>query len=794
MDRRRKFRESKAYEVDLLVLARRIWEKKFLFLMGLAVGLALSCLYIEVATPVYEASTSLFFDLSGKNRELGENFSLMGEEIPVMQKKKNLYNEMGTLRSFRLLEETIEGLNFDVSYHSKNWQGETEHYGFFPFRVELADSLPQMFDTPFYVEILSENQYRLSVKGRNFTISNPATNTTHLVTRKFSFSETFSFGEPVVADYFHFTIHKPEQERPPEDFQGRQLLFRIHSTEGLAERYQEKLEVEEVIGASMLRLITKGEVVEKEIAFLNELSSRYIENKLEEREELAQRREDFIRGQLSNIADSLAVAEQRVENFKKDRKAVDLAQKIIRILNKIITLESSRAQFEWQIKYYNSLLKYLSDSSKVDKVIAPAAMGIEDPLLNQSLLELQKLYSEKKRMSFFKGRESHELKMLNNQIDNTTHSVQESLKSLISASNLSLEDINKRIAALERSMAEVPRRQNQLAYYERKSTLFQNLYNYLSQELAKTEISKAEEIPDIEVMNEPTMTGSKPVLPQNKLILLIGAILGLGLPLFWVMARESMDDTVQDIQMLENATSIPVAASIAHLDSRQRSKWQVRESFRELSAKVLFTEPDKEKKIIGLSSTIPNEGKTFCAVHLAHTLAEAGRKVLLADADFRVPSQIKEMVEINRYGFSDYLMNEQLTEYDAIYTDPSRPNLHYLPTRIEERNPQTILGSSRLKPLMDKLKEEYDYIIIDSPALGLVSDYLFLSPFIDFHLFVLRRGHSKLSFTSSMEKLMKKGNIDNIHLVLNDVPSKAFYYGDSYYVEKPPRKLISLKI
>lgn len=793
MDRRRKFRENKAYEADLLVLARRVWERKFLFLMSLAICLALAYLYTQVATPVYEASTSLFFDLSGKNRQLGENFNLLGEEIPVMQRKKNLYNEMGTLRSFRLLKETIESLNFDVSYHSRSWYGVQEHYGYFPFRVELADSLPQMFGASFEVEILSDDQYRLSVEARSFTISNPATNTTHVVNRKYDFSKTFSFGEPVVSDYFHFTIKKGEQSRLPAGLLKQDLFFRVHSTESLAERYQEKLEVEEVIGASILRLKAKGETVRKEITFLDKLSEIYIENKFEEREELALRREEFIRGQLSNIADSLAQAEARVENFKKNGKAVNLAQKAINILNKIITLESSRAQFEWQIKYYNALLSYLSDSSKVDKVIAPTAMGIEDPLLNESLMELQKLYSEKKRLSYFKGRESHELKMLQGQIDNTTRSVQENLRSLIKASKLSLENINQRIARLEASMADVPRRQNQLAYYERKSTLFQNLYNYLSQELAKTEISKAEDIPDIKVLNEPAMTGEKPLYPQNKLILLIGAILGLSLPLLWVMAHESLDDTVQDIHSLENATDIPVAASIAHLDSRRRSIWQVKESFRELSAKVLFTDPDPEKKVIGLSSTIPNEGKTFCAVHLARTLAEAGRKVLLADADFRVPSRIKELVEISRYGFSEYLVDEELSESGAIYSDKTLHNLHYLPTKIEDRNPQSILSSGRLRPLMEKLREEYDYIIIDSPALGLVSDYLLLAQFIDFHLFVMRRKHSQLSFTSGLEKLIKKGNIDNVHLVLNDVPSKAFYYGDSYYVEENPKKLISIK-
>ncbi|MCB0612996.1 MAG: AAA family ATPase [Lewinellaceae bacterium] len=794
MNRRRTYKENKAYEVDLLVLARDIWDKKIVFALSLAICMAIAYLYTQVATPVYQASTSLFFDLSGKNREFGENYELLGDEVMVMQRKKNLYNEMGTLSSFHLLEETMKELNFDVSYYTGSWYGAEEHYGFFPFTVELIDTMPQMFEVPFYLEILSDSQYRLTVESRNFTMSNPTTHTTHIVDRKFYYSETHSFGEPVISDYFHFIIKKTDSQRPSSDFQDKELFFKVHDIESLADSYQEKLEVEEVIGASMLRLKSRGEVVKKEITFLEKLSAKYIETKLNERKELAQQREDFIRGQLSNISDSLAQAELKVESFKRNGKIVNLAQKAITILNKIIELESSRTQYEWQIKYCNALIKYLADSSKIDKVIAPVAMGINDPLLNHSLQELQKLYSEKSRMSYFKGRQSHDIKMLDAQILDATRSIQENLKNLIRASEESLKSINQRIEQQEEHMAEVPRRQNQLAYYERKSTLFQNLYNYLSQELAKTEISREENIRDIKVLDEATMTGSKPVTPQNKLIMLIGVLVGLALPLTWLIIHESLDDTVQDILSLENATDIPVAASIAHLDSKHKSIWQVKESFRELCAKVFFTEPDARKKIIGLGSTIPNEGKTFCAIHLARSLADAGKKVILVDADFRVPSQIKSLVDITGYGLSDYLMDEHLPIEEAIYFDAKQHNLHYLPTRIEDRNPQVILTSARMKPMMARLKEDYDYIIIDSPALGLVSDYLLLSRFIDFHLFVLRRKHSKLTFLSGLEKLVKKGNIDSAHLVLNDVPGEAFYYGESYYMEEAPEKLMSLKI
>ena len=794
MNRRRTFTENKAYEVDLLVLGRRVWERKALFLFSLAVCLAVAHFYVRITTPVYQSSTSLYFDLSGKNREFGEHYSLLGDEIPVMQKKKNLYNEMGMLRSFGLLEEAMKGLNFDVSYHSGNWYNEKEYFGNYPFTVELIDSLPQMFEVPFEVEILPDGKYRLSVKASNFTISNPATNTTHMIGRSFQFSEVFSFGEPVNSGHFNFVIKKAEGRPFGEEFRDKRLFFRIHSIENLAETYQEKVEVEEVIGASILRLKAKGTVVDKDLAFLRRLSTKYIETKLKEREELAQRREDFIRSQLGNISDSLAIAELRVEQFKRNGQAVDLAQKAIRILNKIIELESARAQAEWQINYFSSLNKYLGDSSKVDKVIAPASMGIDDPLLNQSLQELQKLYSERNRMSFFKGRESHDIKMLDAQIRISTSSVQESLKNHVQATREYLEDLNKRISRYEASMAELPRRQNQLAYYERKSTLFQNLYNYLSQELAKTQVSKEEDVPDISILDEPTLTGSKPVSPQPRLIYLLGILLGIALPLTGIIIYDSLDDTVQNILEIENTTDIPVAASIAHLDSRNRSVWRVRESFRELCTNVLFTNPDPQKKVIGFSSTIPNEGKTFCAIHLARNLADTGRKVLLVDADFRVPSQIKDAVHIKEYGFSDYLMDEQLPAEGAIYPDQSLHNLHYLPTRIEDRNPQVILASGRLEPLINQLKKIYDYIIIDSPAMGLVSDYLLISHFIDFHLFVLRRRHSRLSFLGDLEKLMKKGNIDDVHLVLNDVPGEAFYQGESYYVEKNPKKLISLKI
>lgn len=772
------FFDNTAHEVNLKVLAQRLLEKIPLFFLSAAVCIALSYLYLQIATPVYQARASLILDRTGAGRQLGRSEAL-GGKFNLIETKKNLHNEKGILQSYELVQETMKELDFEVSYHAGAWYKSEEHYGGFPFVVELADTSAQLFEAPFRVEILSGKQYRLSIEAKRFSVSNPANNTIHEVLRRFSFSQTFSFGEPVIHDYFHFTLNIAPGQKGMEKFQDKKLFFRIHSLESLTRAYLEKLEIQVAVGADIIKLKAKGAEAQKEIAFLEALSNLYIRSKLREREAIATRKEDFIREQLAGISDSLAQAERVLESFKKNSRAVSLAKLASRAFYKIGRLESSRVQSEWEIKYFQSLLGYLGDSSRIDKVIAPAAMGIKDPLLNENLQKLQQLYAERSRQSYFKGPKSYEIQSLDQQIKAIALTLQENLKKNIEAAELSLGSLDSELVKLENTLLQLPSREKQLGFYQRKADLYQNLYKYLSQELAKTGIAKAEDVPDIRVLEKARTDGEGPVSPQERLVYLIGILISLAIPFGWIVIRYTLDDTIKNVETLEAYSDIPVAASVAHLNTQDLSMWQVQESFRDLNARLPMLVEDRGRNVIGLSSTIPSEGKTFCAFHLAQNIAMAGKSVLLMDADFRVPSQIKEKVEIRQYGLSDYLMDGHLSEEDIIHADENLPGLYYLPTRIEDRNPQAILGSPRLKPLILKMKAQYDYIIVDSPAMGLVSDYLLLAPLIDIHLFILRRNYSRLSFLPALEKLREKGNIEHLYLVLNDVPGKSFKYG--YY-------------
>jgi len=787
MDKSRKTDGNTFSEINLKALIEKAFERKLLFAGSLAVCIALAFLYIKLATPIYKINASLLIDPSGENRMLGKN--KFGEGgVDLIGTEKNLYNEIGILTSYSLIERTLQDLDFDVSYYSGKWYKMVENYGNFAFEVELADSSAQLHGLPFYVEMLSEDEYRLSLKGSEFYVSDPKTGTEHEVKQEIEFSDTFSFGEPVIQDYFHFTVRKPACKVNPEDFDGMDLSFTINSMEALTNSFKRRLAVAKTdIKSDILQLEIQGPLVEKEKAFLAKLCENFINSKFLERDEIASSKESFIRNQLASISDSLSRAERRLASFKRSTNAVNLTKTASNSLDQLQTLESERGQIELNIKYYYTLLKYLDSGNEIEKIIAPSIAGIADPLLNHNLLELKKLNTQKTRLKFYKGAKSYDLEVIDKQIKNTANALKENLRNLVQASRLTFRDKDQRIASLERKMSQLPSNEKKLLDYQRKSNLYENLFNYLSQELAKAGIAKAEDLSDTKILDPPRMVGHGPISPLKMVVLILALVFGFLLPLLWIGFSESFGKTIDGINQLESLSAIPVAARIGHLKKvngspiNYSSHRQVEESFRDLGANLQFLVSNPEKNIIGLTSTISGEGKTFCAANLGIGLAAAGKRVLMIDLDFRTPSLLKDVEDELGKGLSDYLQEEAIRAEEIIHPHPELPNLHFISTRNKEENPHKLLSSQRLKTLLMALRLHYDYVILDSAAVGLVSDYLLVSKLIDIHLFVLRRKVSRLSFLADIEHLKEMGNLENTFLIFNDVKSRPGKYGFAKY-------------
>ncbi len=791
-------------EVNLRNLIKKIYDRKIYFLISLFICVIIAYAYIKIATPIYEVSTSLLIDPSGQNRQLGQSKYVDGG-IGLIEAEKNLYNEIAILKSYSLIEQAFEDLNFDVSYFTGSTFKKSEHYQYFPFEVEVLKNRAQLYGALFQVEIIDTGKFKLSVKTRNFSVFNPVDETIQEMKSPFEFSKVYGFGDPIEHDFFNIKINKTNLSADTEVFKDKKLLFQVHSLQGLANEYFEKLEVNQVdIQASILKLNVSGPCPQKEIDFLKALSRAFINRKLLERDEIAAGKESFIRAQLKSIGDSLQIAEKKLQSFKSGTNAVDLTRSASNALDRLQALETDKGQIALNIKYYQSLLNYINDNQAIDKIVAPSVAGINDPLLSENLVELKRLHNEKTRLEFYKGAKSYDIVLIKEQIVSTTNALKENIRNLINTARLQLKDRNQQIAQFESTISQLPQNEKQLVNYERESTLYGNMYNYLNQELAKTGIARAEDISDTKVIDKARQLGDAPIAPQKLLIMLLAVIIGFLIPLIGLIFSDGSQDRLQTAEQIEQFSAIPLLANIGHFNNslsslaNYKSDREKEETFRNLSANLQFRIPGVEHNVIGITSALQGEGKTFCALNLAVNYANAGKKTLLIDLNFRNPVLARGLNLEQVPDLKTYILNASFSAERICHQHQDIPNLFYTVTKAPEPNPHLFLTNKRLDTLITALKYEYDYIIIDTPAIGLVSDYLLIAKHTDINLFVCRKGKSNVSHLNDIEELIRKGSMKNPFIVFNGTSTKIKVnpaYTENNFPGKanPVQRLLNLK-
>lgn len=820
MNARKNISGSAGQEVNLKSFFQKVYKHRLLFIASICSFVVLALLYVAIATPIYEVSTSLLIDSSGRNRVLGESQYVEGG-VSLIEMEKNLYNEIGVIKSYSLINQTVEDLKLDVTYHTSGVLNDEEHYGYFPFKVHLIRSKPQLYNVPFEIKMLSGDRYVLTVEADDFMVSNPANGSAREVSRNLEFSEAFKFGDQINHEYFTFILEKPDYKVNSVDFEGKNLNFVVHNTDAVTKNYMSDLEVNNIdIEASIFKIVTSGPIVEKKIDFLKKLTDNYVENELASRNKIASGKETFIRNQLRLISDSLSNTEMDLEAFKRDKQAVDLSTTATNALDQTQELQVERAKLRLDIKYYNSLIRNIENNRGREDFVIPTVTGIDDRLLNENLLELQRLYAERSKKKFFVTSNNQEMNILNKQIAEATDLLLDNLRNAISSARFELQRVNSQLANFNEEISSLPMRENQLLSIQRQSTLYENLFNYLSQELAKTGIARAESTSDTRVLDEARMVGDGPVAPQKMLLIVVAITLGILFPLGWLVL--SPDNRIESIHQILANTDLPVIASIVHHETKPREAgweeeilsktkqsfrnisdhlklfevqthnggekdgeldvalWKLKESFRYLATNLKLINSGNDR-VIGITSIMPEEGKTYNAVNLGITLAESGYKTIIIDTDLRKPSLVKKPNDIAVYGLSHYLQGEIESAHEIIHTHDTLDNLDYIATSVVNGNVHGLLSSPKLKNLIVQLRKEYDYVVLDTPAVGLVSDFLLLTDIIDINLFVVRRNIAKIQFLKDIEDLIPKNKKKKSCIVFNAVPMKGHRYG---YEEK----------
>jgi len=527
--------------------------------------------------------------------------------------------------------------------------------------------------------------------------------------------------------------------------------------------------------------------------FLNTLVKTYMTKSVKSRTQDASKTLNFINKQLNGIKKDLKKSEHNIEQFKSKEKTVDLSLSVQQISQKLSDYESQLAILNMQLSILNKNIAKLK-KGQINSLTF-AGIGVDTQNMTSLIKDLQQAVLDRNALLEEYTNAHPEVHKLSQKIQNLKKIIKESVYNIKSSLNAKKSIITAQIKKYNQKLSELPKAQQQSINLKRKYEFNNKFYKYLLEKKTETEIKKSATVNRNKIVDLAYLP-IDPIAPNKKVITIIGFISGLILGLIFALIRDMMDDTIHSEKEFRDSTDEPIIATIPKFKINRKNKYKLivqeeptsyaSECFKTLRTNILLNENEFKKGnegvVISISSSIMEEGKTSISSNLAASISMLNKKVILIDFDLRLPSLNEVFQVTNDKGLSSYL-SKDINLSDVIIKDSNLKNLDLIISGKLPSNPSELIYSDKTKEMINILKKQYDYIILDTPPVGLVSDAKLLLKLSDINLYVFKLHYSKKEFLKFVEDLKEKDNLENIGIVINNAKTNPSKY-DKYYKAK----------
>ena len=746
------------------------------FAGALFIALNIAYLVNRYSEKIYTVSSTLLI----RNDQMGDMSSSLSNVIPggdIFSSQQNLLNEIGILRSYSLNFKVMDELpEFQVVYMGVGRRGivETRMYKNAPFIVKYDDIDNQPLGISVGVRILNEEKFQLSIDSE-------------FGGQDIRYLEEHSFGERFTEFGFDFTVDKRFNGTSVIQENGsNNYWFYFVSREDLAFQYKSKLSVAPIEqDASIVTLSVSGPNSNQEADYLNKLMDVYMRYGLENKNQTADSTIKFIERQLGIIQDSLSISEKQLESFRQNNRFIDISSQANYIQGRLELLETEKASLELQFQYYEYLDEYLASKEMNGAIISPSVMGITDQVLIRLVGELSAAQKRLEEVGFNLNSKLEAYSLMRQQLDQTRLALEENVGNGQENLRISIANVENRISSVEEELGNLPSTERQLVNIQRKFDLNNTVYTYLLEKRSEAEIARASNVSDNRVIDKAAWHSTSVIKPQKRRNMLFALLLGSMLPAIALVVLDFLNDKVLDKKDVEKRTKVPVIGYIDHNDSdsdlpvTNKPGSSLSESFRSVRTAIKYRMAGEDPVIIAVSSTISSEGKSFISSNLAAIIAMLGKKVLLVGLDLRKPGLERIFKSSRDTGMSTFLSNS--SEYEAIIRKTDIENLFIAPAGAIPPNPAELIESERMKVFVERAKRDFDFIVFDTPPVGIVTDTLLIAPYVDVNLFVVRQRYSARNTLDLIEQLREQGQLKNMAIVINDIKLSGYYgYGIRY--------------
>lgn len=783
--------------IDIKVIFMKMARYWYLFALTIFVAITVAFLFNKYTNPEYEVSTNILVELDNKSPL--DPAAMIG--LGAMQTAQSVENEIGKLTAFSLVYRAVKSLDFEITYMVDDAFITEELYQNAPFEIIYDSTIPQAVGLSYTLTFINNNEYTLESEGEligkyNFS---KAASVPGVIEKIEGWKRNYRFGDIVDNSYNIFQIILNDNFDPENDV-NKSFHFFFTDYFSLARQFS-GVEIEPISReSSILAIKFKTKNKKKGVNYLNMLVHIYLQQSLEKKNKMSENTITFIDNQLDRIDDTLAIAETDLQNFRASSEVMNMDFQSTQVFTYLGEMDKQKAELMVKSNYYKNLKSYILENSEdIDNLVAPSAMGIEDPVLNQLVAELIKLYNTKAEQLLYSTNKSPTVIAINNHIRTTQKAILENISNIINNSDQAINDLSNRIDEYSNKASYLPGTQRQLYSYERTFETIDNIYTFLLQRRTEAQITKASNMPDNEVLDIARVELSSKVFPKTTLNYLIALVLGLAFPTLYVLGKEYFNDLIVERKDIESVTNLPIIGQIIHSSKKteivvaESPKSSVSESFRSLRTNIQYMSKGKEKVTIMITADMVSAGKTYVSINLASIYAQYGKKTVLLGFDLRKPKIYQEFGLSNKAGLSSYLINKASLE-EIIQPSLKIEHLDIILSGPVPPNPAELIASDRATELFRELREIYDYIVIDTPPVAVVTDALLLAKTADSFLFVMRQGYSSKNVIKLINDVKKDNDLSNIGIILNEVQIKRGYgyshgygygygygYGQGYY-------------
>jgi len=553
--------------------------------------------------------------------------------------------------------------------------------------------------------------------------------------------------------------------------------------------------------SSYLSLWLESSLVSKGKDILNKLLEEYAYTSLEDKNREAANTLRFIEERLKLITRELGSAEENVEEYRRTKGVTDLSSEANLFLQKVEENDAKINEVDIQLKVLAGVERYIEGTQLSN--VAPATLMVNDPVLNSYISQLSQLEYERSKLAQSVQPGNPYLETVLSQMANVKQAIKENLnnqQSSLMVTKKSLLALNNR---LENSISMVPTKEREFVEIKRQAGIKENLYLLLLRQREETALSYASPVTDSRVIDLPFSNGA-PIRPDRQQTFMIAFLLGLVVPALLLFLKESIVNTVQTKAEIKARTGLDVFGEVGVASSDKKnssiivdlsSRSFVSEQIRMIRSNLQYLvthEAQDQAKVILLTSSMSEEGKSFVSLNIAASLALLQKQVLIMGLDLRKPQINKDLNIPNKVGISTYLIGKASAE--EIIQPTEVPNLYIAPSGPIPPNPSELLANGRMKQLVDDVRYAFDYIIMDTPPLSLVTDATLLAPFVDVCFYVIRYDRTPKMYLKHIADLNKRKTCPSLNLIFNAVNYKysseyAYGYGTySYYSAKEESK------